>query len=140
MKNEFALKQRIAELDKLLAQKDAQIAALEERWRLAQQKQFGKSAEGCVGDGELFNEVEEIVEAVKAEQQSAKAPRKKPVRKPLPKDLRESKLFTISTVKPVIAVAVSYIKWVRISQKSLSLSLLKSKLLRISVLNTPASL
>ena len=63
MKNELALKQRIAELEKLLAQKDAHIAALEARWRLAQQKQFGKSAEGFVGQGELFNEVEEIIEA-----------------------------------------------------------------------------
>ena len=87
MKNELALKQRIAELEKLLAQKDAQIAALEERWRLAQQKQFGKSAEGFVGQGELFNEVEEIVEAAEAEQQSISYTRKKPVRKPLPKDL-----------------------------------------------------
>jgi len=94
MKNELALKQRIAELESLLdyerqlsLQKDAHIAALEERWRLAQQKQFGKSAEGFVGQGELFNEVEEIVEAVKAEQQSANAPRKKPIRKPLPTDL-----------------------------------------------------
>ncbi|WP_036984834.1 transposase, partial [Pseudoalteromonas sp. BSi20311] len=87
MKNELALKQRIAELEKLLAQKDAQIAALEERWRLAQQKQFGKSAEGFVGQGELFNEVEEIIEAAEAEQQSISYTRKKPVRKPLPKDL-----------------------------------------------------
>jgi len=87
MKNELALKQRIAELEKLLAQKDAQIAALEERWSLAQQKQFGKSAEGCAGQGELFNEVEEIVEEVEAEQQSISYTRKKPVRKPLPKDL-----------------------------------------------------
>ena len=87
MKNELALKQRIAELEKLLAQKDAQIAALEERWSLAQQKQFGKSAEGFAGQGELFNEVEEIVEEVEAEQQSISYTRKKPVRKPLPKDL-----------------------------------------------------
>ncbi|WP_024605279.1 MULTISPECIES: IS66 family transposase [unclassified Pseudoalteromonas] len=87
MKNELALKQRIAELEKLLAQKDAQIAALEERWSLAQQKQFGKSAEGFAGQGELFNEVEEIVEEVEAEQQSISYTRKKPVRKALPKDL-----------------------------------------------------
>ncbi|WP_282110969.1 hypothetical protein [Shewanella algicola] len=45
MNNVLALQQRIAELEKLLEnerqlslQKDAQIAALEERWRLAQQK------------------------------------------------------------------------------------------------------
>ncbi len=84
MKNELVLKQRIAELESLLEyerqlsfQKDAKIAALEERWRLAQQKQFGKSAEGFVGEGELFNEVEEIVEETQAEQQSTKAIRKK---------------------------------------------------------------
>lgn len=97
MKNELALKQRIAELEKLLAQKDALIAALEERWRLAQQKQFGKSAEGFVGQGELFNEVEEIVEAVEAEQQTISYTRKKPVRKPLPKDLpREQVIHDIT--------------------------------------------
>ena len=87
MKNELALKQRIAELEKLLAQKDAQIAALEERWSLAQQKQFGKSAEGFVGQGELFNEVEEIAEKAEPEQQGISYPRNKPKRKPLPKDL-----------------------------------------------------
>ena len=94
MKNELALKQRIAELEKLLEnerqlslQKDALIAALEERWHLAQQKQFGKSAEGFASQGELFNEVEEIVEAIEAEQQTISTPRKKPVRKPLPTHL-----------------------------------------------------
>ncbi|MGI2228334.1 IS66 family transposase zinc-finger binding domain-containing protein, partial [Shewanella frigidimarina] len=100
MKNVLALQQRITELEKLLEnerqlslQKDAQIAALEERWRLAQQKQFGKSAEGFVGQGEIFNEVEEIVEAVEAEQQSISYTRKKPVRKPLPKDLSREQVI-----------------------------------------------
>ena len=104
MKNELALKQRIAELEKLLEnerqlslQKDALIAALEERWHLAQQKQFGKSAEGFASQGELFNEVEEIVEAIEAEQQTISTPRKKPVRKPLPKDLpREQVIHDIT--------------------------------------------
>jgi transposase len=40
-----------------------------------------------VGQGELFNEVEEIVAEVEAEQQSICYTRKRPVRKPLPKDL-----------------------------------------------------
>ncbi len=100
MKNEQVLKQRIAELEKQLdnerqlsLQKDVQIAALEARWRLAQQKQFGKSAEGFVGQGELFNEVEEIIEAVKTEQHSISTPRKKPVRKPLPKDLPREQII-----------------------------------------------
>jgi len=55
------LDQNIAELEsqleherQLSLQKDAKIAALEARWRLAQQKQFGKSAEGFVGDGEYL--------------------------------------------------------------------------------------
>ena len=94
MNDVFTLQQRIAELEKQLKyerevsiQKDAKIAYLYEQFRLAQQKQFGKSAEGFVGQGELFNEVEEIIEAAEAEQQSISYTRKKPVRKPLPKDL-----------------------------------------------------
>jgi len=33
-------------------------AYLEEKFRLAQHKQFGKSTEGYPGQGELFNELE----------------------------------------------------------------------------------
>lgn len=113
MKNELALKQRIAELEKLLAQKDALIAALEERWRLAQQKQFGKSAEGFVGQGELFNEVAIPVKSLCVSHCQKTYP--------------VSRLSTISPIRPVIAVAVSYIKWARINQKSLSLFQPKSK-------------
>ena len=81
------LLQRITHLEKQLEQKDAKIAYLYEQFRLAQQKQFGKSAEGFAGQGELFNEVEEIAEQVETEQQSISYTRNKPVRKPLPTDL-----------------------------------------------------
>ena len=47
-------------LKKLLAERDAKIAYLTEMFRLAQHKQFGKSTGGYPGQGELFNEVEEL--------------------------------------------------------------------------------
>jgi transposase len=77
-------------LKKLLAERDAKIAYLTEMFRLAQHKQFGKSAEGYPGQGELFNEVEELIdelEIAETEKESITYERKKPVRKPLPKDL-----------------------------------------------------
>jgi len=65
-------------------------AHLEEKFRLAQHKQFGKSTEGYPGQGELFNEVEELAvesEIEKIEKEQISYERKKPVRKPLPKEL-----------------------------------------------------
>lgn len=58
-----------------------------EQFKLAQQKQFGASSEGHPGQGELFNEAEENVELVTAEQETIAYTRNKPKRKPLPKDL-----------------------------------------------------
>lgn len=87
MNNITTLLERITHLEKLLEQKDAKIAYLYEQFRLAQQKQFGKSAEGFAGQGELFNEVEEIAQQVEVEQQAISYTRRKPVRKPLPTDL-----------------------------------------------------
>lgn len=81
------LLQRVAELESLLAEKNAKIAFLEEQFRLAQQKQFGTSSEGHPGQGELFNEAEEIDESVVPEQEIIEYTRNKPKRKPLPKDL-----------------------------------------------------
>ncbi len=43
------LHQRIAELENLLAEKEAKIVFLEEQFRLAKQKQFGASSEGHPG-------------------------------------------------------------------------------------------
>lgn len=65
MKNELVLKQRIAELEKLL----------ENKRQLSLQKDA------------LITALEEIVEAIEAEQQTISTPRKKPVRKPLPTNL-----------------------------------------------------
>lgn len=95
--SEQQLHQRIAELEQQLAQKDARLAYLLEQFRLAQQKQFGQSAEGFAGQGELFNEAEEIVAEVETKQERIHYTRKKPVRKPLPKDLpRERVVHDIS--------------------------------------------
>jgi len=79
-------------LKKLLLEMSQKCAYLEEKFRLAQHKQFGKSAEGYPGQGELFNEVEDLiaeleVEQAEAEKESITYERKKPVRKPLPKDM-----------------------------------------------------
>ena len=81
-------------LKKLLLEMSQKYAYLEEKFRLAQHKQFGKSTEGYPGQGELFNEVEQLVdeskeETLEAEKESItyEYERKKPVRKPLPKDL-----------------------------------------------------
>jgi len=79
-------------LKKLLAELSQEYADLEERFRLAQHKQFGKSSEAFPGQGELFNEVEELavesaIDQTEDETESITYERKKPVRKPLPKDL-----------------------------------------------------
>ena len=58
--NEHDYKQRILELEKQVNKLENRNQFLEEQFRLAQQKQFGKSAEGHPGQGELFNEVEEL--------------------------------------------------------------------------------
>lgn len=79
-------------LKNLLHQMSQQYAYLEEKFRLAQHKQFGKSTEGYPGQGELFNEVEELAieseaEQTEVEKEQISYERKKPVRKPLPKEL-----------------------------------------------------
>lgn len=89
-------------LKKLLAERDATIAYLTEKFRLAQHKQFGKSTEGYPGQGELFNEVEQLIdepktEPAETEKESITYERKKPVRKPLPKELpRETVIHDIA--------------------------------------------
>jgi transposase len=86
--NEAQLRQRVAELESLLEKKDGKIAYLQEQFRLAQQKQFGSSREGHPGQGELFNEAEELAtELVEPEQETIHYTRNKPKRKPLPADL-----------------------------------------------------
>jgi transposase len=59
--NEHDYQQRILELEKQNTKLASRNHYLEELFRLAQHKQFGKSSEGHSGQGELFNEVEEIL-------------------------------------------------------------------------------
>ena len=79
--------QRIAELENQVEQLQSRNQYLEEQFRLAQQKQFGASTEGCPGQGELFNEAEELVDEAPVEKEAISYTRNKPKRKPLPKDL-----------------------------------------------------
>lgn len=55
MNSEQSLLSRIAKLEAQLAEEKARNNYLEEKFRLAQQKQFGKSAEGFDAQGDLFN-------------------------------------------------------------------------------------
>lgn len=79
-------------LKKMLTELRQEYANLEERFRLAQHKQYGKSTEGYPGQGELFNEAEALVvepeiDTAEAEKESITYERKRPVRKPLSEDL-----------------------------------------------------
>ena len=79
-------------LKKLLLEERKKYARLEERFRLAQHKQFGKSSEGYPGQGELFNEAEELSVELEVDKEAPETERisyerKKPVRKSLPIDL-----------------------------------------------------
>lgn len=79
---------RIAELEKQVEQLESRNQFLEEQFRIAQHKQFGKSTEGHPDQGELFNEVEELYVEIEApEQETISYTRNKPKRKPLPTDL-----------------------------------------------------
>lgn len=103
--NSLDYQRRIAELEAQLEAKDAKIAFLEEQFRLAQHKQFGASSEGHPGQGELFNEAEEIAldEAVPG-QEDISYTRNKAKRKPLPKDLpRERVVHDIDEADKVCA-------------------------------------
>jgi hypothetical protein len=62
--NEHDYQQRILELEKQNTKLASRNHYLKELFRLAQHKQFGKCSEGHSGQGELFNEVEEILAVV----------------------------------------------------------------------------
>jgi|TARA_E500000081_G_scaffold82611_1_gene83951 hypothetical protein len=83
----------------LLEEKRARIAYLEEQFRVAQHKQFGKSTEGHPGQGELFNEAEELVVEAETAEETISYTRKKPTRKPLPYQTRK---------EPAVAQPVSH--------------------------------
>jgi transposase len=87
----------ITEQEGALQQKDARIDQLTEQYqqileqfRLAQQRQFGRSSEAGADQLGLFNESEQIVETdeeTPTEQETITYTRNKPKRKPLPKHL-----------------------------------------------------
>ena len=83
------LKRQLLAERELTAMQAARLMYLEEQFRLAQQQRFGASSEGHPGQGELFNEAEEIVEVAQdeSEQQDISYTRNRPKRKPLPKHL-----------------------------------------------------
>jgi transposase len=84
--------------DQHLEQKDAEISQLKqqyqqvlEQFRLAQQKQYGKSSEVSSEQLGLFNEAEQLVEedvsSIEVTQETVTITRNKPKRSALPKDL-----------------------------------------------------
>jgi transposase len=96
--------QRILELEKQVNRLESRNQFLEEQFRLAQQKQFGASSEGHPGQGELFNEAEELVAETPVEQEAISYTRNKPKRKPLPKTLpREVVIHDIAEEDKVCA-------------------------------------
>nr|WP_287413353.1 IS66 family transposase [Pseudodesulfovibrio sp.] len=87
------------------AKKDSEIQTLREKnqylleqFRLAQQKQFGKSSEAHPGQGELFNEAEQLLDQeVEAETKAVSTTKRQPKRQALPKDLeREVRIIDIA--------------------------------------------
>lgn len=82
------LKAMLLEKDTQLAQWQSEYESILEQWRLAQQKQFGKSSEVSPGQGELFDEsITELDNTTELETETTSYTRAKPTRKPLPKDL-----------------------------------------------------
>ena len=85
----------------LRAQNDDLVAKnqrLSEMFRLAQQKRFGKSSEAYPGQGELFNEAEELVEqAVDVDEETITYTRHKPKREKISADIpRERVIYDIN--------------------------------------------
>ena len=86
--NQTTLPTDIETLQKMVLELQSENQYLLEQFRLAQQKQFGKSSEVSPDQGELFNEAEQLVdEPIESEEQKISYTRNKPKRKPLPKDL-----------------------------------------------------
>ena len=91
-----------ATLKKVLSQVMSRYQYLEEQFRISQHKQFGQSAEGHPGQGELFNEAEALAVESDTQEEAISYTRKKPTRKPLPKDLpREVIVHDISDEEKV---------------------------------------
>lgn len=88
-------------LKKLLLEMSIKCAHFEEIFRVAQNKQFGKSSEVCPDQGDFFNEVEHVSgeepDNDLDRDEPASPKRKKPTRSKLPMDtLRETIIYDIS--------------------------------------------
>jgi len=83
-----ALQERVLSLQSQVKNLTAEKQHLIEQFRLAQQQRFGASSEGHPAQGDLFNEAEaELDVATEVEEDTVTTVKKKPKRKPLPKDL-----------------------------------------------------
>ena len=95
----------------LRAQNDDLVAKnqrLSEMFRLAQQKRFGKSSEVYPGQGELFNEAEELVEeAADVEKETITYTRQKPKREKHQLTFLVSVSLTILAMKRKSVIAAS---------------------------------
>ena len=90
-------------LQKMVLELRDQNQYLLEQFRLAQQKQFGKSSEAHPEQGDLFNEAEEIAdEAPEPEVETINYTRNKPKRQLLPKDLpREVRIHDLTDAEKI---------------------------------------
>jgi hypothetical protein len=108
-------------------------AHFEEMFRVAQNKQFGKSSEVCPDQSDFFNEAEHVLDEelngdTEQEEPEATSPKRKSLRAVNCQWIRFAKtLLTLSaTMKnSVVTVATSCIRWVKIKVKNLSSFLLK---------------
>ena len=87
----LALQQMVNELQRELDAKDAKYQRLLEQFRVAQHQRFGASGEAHPGQGELFNEAEDIYATdnvvLESDSTAITDKRQQAKRKPLPKDL-----------------------------------------------------
>ena len=100
-----------------------------EQFRLAQHKQFGKSSEADSGQGDLFNEAEQLVdETAEPEKESINYTRNKPKRAPLPRDLpRDVVIHDLDDDEKVCDCwAMIYSQWVKRKVSNSNLFLLRS--------------
>lgn len=119
---------RIAELEKQVEQLESRNQFLEEQFRIAQHKQFGKSLEGHPGQGELFNEVEELYVEIEApEQETISAINPSANHCPQTYHAKWWCMISATKKKSVIAVQVNYTASAKINQRSFSLSRLRLK-------------
>lgn len=93
-----------AKLKKIILEQYKKIEFLMEQFNIARHKQFAASSESSPDQINLFNEAEDVLDAPEAvEEESVSAHiRKKPGRKPLPKELpRETRVIDIADEEKV---------------------------------------